>query len=306
MTARKRFLRASNLFFVILLLVQLLPDTTKNPSLSAYVVGVACMLEFVSLALSIRTRKQEKLNLYLDLFAFVFAFLLLWTLTTAKFNLLKEALFPAPGRVFAQFIEDRSEIAINVGSSLGIILEGYLLAAAIAIVLGLFIGWNSRIGSAAGYLTKFFSSIPPIVYIPYGIALLPTFRSVSVMVIFLATFWPVFGGTMSGVLHVEEKLIHSAKVLNVSKPTMLFSVILPASLPQIFLGCNQGLTVSFILLTSAEMIGAQHGMGFYVKQYSDFGDYTRTIAGLLVIGIIVTLISALFNQLQSYLLRWRK
>lgn len=108
-------------------------------------------------------------------------------------------------------------------------------------------------------------SIPPIVYIPYGIALLPTFRSVSIFVIFLASFWPIFAGTMSGVLNVDKKIVDSAKVLNVKKSAMLTSVVLPASLPQIFLGCNQGLSVSFILLTSAEMIGARDGMGYYVK-----------------------------------------
>lgn len=134
----------------------------------------------------------------------------------------------------------------------------------------------------------------------------PTFRSVSVFVIFLATFWPVLASTMSGVINVDKRITDLAKVLNVNKRTMLFSVILPASIPQIFIGCNQGLSVSFILLTSAEMIGAQSGMGYYVKQYSDFGDYTRTIVGLLVIGLVVTVIALAVNKLQSYLLRWKK
>ena len=111
---------------------------------------------------------------------------------------------------------------------------------------------------------------------------------------------------MSGVLNVEKKVIDSAKVLNVGRFTMLFSVILPSALPQIFIGCNQGLTVSFILLTSAEMIGARDGLGYYVKNYSDFGDYTRTIVGILVIGIVVVAISFLFNKLQQYLLRWKR
>lgn len=106
--------------------------------------------------------------------------------------------------------------------------------------------------------------------------------------------------------NVDKKTIDSAKVLNVSKPTMLFSVILPAALSQIFIGCNQGLSVSFILLTSAEMIGAQNGMGYYIKQYSDFGDYTRTIVGLLVIGAVIMMISFLFNKLQGCLLRWKR
>lgn len=205
-----------------------------------------------------------------------------------------------------QFVEDKDKIWINIGSSLGTTLKGFFLAVVIAVPLGLFIGWSARLGSAATYITKFFSSIPPIVYIPYGIALLPTFKSVSVFVIFLATFWPVFAGTMSGVLGIDKKIIDSAKVLNVRKPEMLFRVILPAALQQIFLGCNQGLSVSFILLTSAEMIGATDGMGYYVKYYSDFGDYTRTITGLLVIGIVVIGVTFIFNKFQNHMLRWKK
>ena len=210
------------------------------------------------------------------------------------------ALFP-----FRQFIEDHEKIVINILSSVGIILQGYLLAAAAAIILGLLLGSSERLGNVATYIAKFLGAIPPIVYIPYGIALLPTFRSVSVFVIFLATFWPVLAGTMSGVMNVDKKTLDSARVLNVNRFTMLFSVILPASLPQIFIGCNQGLTVAFVLLTSAEMIGAQSGLGFYIKNYSDFGDYTRTLVGLIVIGIVIVVISFGFNKIQKYLLRWK-
>lgn len=258
-----------------------------------------------------RPRNREELIERKDYAAFrsnllsMLLFLTVWTLATAKFDLLNDLLFPAPGKVIAQFAEDKTVILTNIKSSVGIIIQGFLLAAA-AIPLGLLIGSNMRTGNTASYLTKFFSSIPPIVYIPYGIALLPTFRSVSVFVIFLASFWPIFAGTMSGVLNVDNKIVDSAKVLNVKKPAMLTLVILPASLPQIFLGCNQGISVSFILLTSAEMIGARDGMGYYVKYYSDFGDYTCTITGLLVIGIVVIAVTFLFNRFQQYLLRWRK
>lgn len=306
MSLQKRFMRVTNLLFVILIAVQFLSNKVSADTFTSYVISFAVGVEAVVLIVSALLKKPKGLNLFLDIIGFLYVFLILWTLATAKFNLLQEALFPPPGKVFEQFIEDIDQIVINIKSSLGIIIQGYLLAAVIAIPLGLFLGWSARLGSAATYISKFLGSIPPIVYIPYGIALLPTFRSVSVFVIFLATFWPVLASTMSGVLNVEQKMVDSARVLNVNKLTMLFSVILPAALPQIFIGCNQGLSVSFILLTSAEMIGAQDGMGYYVKQYSDFGDYTRTIVGLLVIGIVVILISFLFNKLQNYLLRWKR
>jgi len=306
MTFRKRYLRITHLLFIALLLIQLLPDKSTKDVFTSSLIIFAVGLEIIVLAASSFIKKEEGLSLLLDITGFVYVLLAVWSLATAKYNVLNDLLFPAPGKVIHQFTEDRSAILTNIVSSLGTTVKGFILAAAVAIPLGLFIGWSARVGGAATYITKFFSSIPPIVYIPYGIALLPTFKSVSVFVIFLATFWPVFAGTMSGVLGVDKKIIDSAKVLNVSKPEMLFRVILPASLQQIFLGCNQGLSVSFILLTSAEMIGARDGMGYYVKYYSDFGDYTRTITGLLVIGFVVIGVTFLFNKLQNRLLRWKR
>ena len=305
MTLKKRYFRITHLLFTALLLIQLLPDRSSKEVFTGSLIAFAAGLEIIVLAASSIINTEESLSLLLDIPGFVFVLLGVWSLATAKYNILNDLLFPAPGKVIHQFTEDKSAILTNIVSSLGTTVKGFLLAAAVAIPLGLFIGWSARVGGAATYITKFFSSIPPIVYIPYGIALLPTFKSVSVFVIFLATFWPVFAGTMSGVLGVDKKIIDSAKVLNVSKPEMLFRVILPASLQQIFLGCNQGLSVSFILLTSAEMIGARDGMGYYVKYYSDFGDYTRTITGLLVIGFVVIAVTFLFNKLQNRLLRWK-
>lgn len=251
MTIKARFLRMTHIFFAILMLIQLLPDKSQKEVCPSSLIAFAIAAEAIVIVLSFLIKRKESLSLTLDILGFIYVFLTAWTLATAKFDLLNDLLFPAPGKVIAQFAEDKTVILTNIKSSVGIIVQGFLLAAVAAIPLGLLIGLNARIGNAASYLTKFFSYIPPIVYIPYGIALLPTFRSVSIFVIFLASFWPIFAGTMSGVLSVDKKIVDSAKVLNVKKPAMLTSVILPASLPQIFLGCNQGLSVSFILLTSA-------------------------------------------------------
>ena len=47
-------------------------------------------------------------------------------------------------------------------------------------------------------------------------------------------------------------------------------------------------------------------MGYYVKYYSDFGDYTRTITGLIVIGVVVIAVTFLFNRFQQYLFALEK
>lgn len=228
-----------------------------------------------------------------------------WWLATDVFDVLPSRIFPSPGKVFAQIIEDAEKIGTGIASSLGIVAEGFLLGGLSALMLGLFLGSQARVHAAAEKVVAFLSAIPPIVYIPYGIALLPTFRASSVLVIFLATFWPVLTGTLAGVSSVDKRLIDSARVLNVPKRKMLFRVMLPASLPLIFNGFNIGLCLSFILLTSAEMIGGSTGMGYYVKYYSDFSDYTRILAGIIVIGVVITVVSTLFGAFQKWALRWK-
>lgn len=305
-TLAQRFGTAANLLFVALIAAsELIPSTATVDPQSTYLYALAGGVWFVQLLACGFARTRRGVNSASDVSAVVFALLLLWLLATAKFNLLPAKMFPAPGIVIAQIVADASKIGAGVVSSLSIVAEGFVLGGLSALVLGLVLGFNARVNATTEKVVSFLAAIPPIVYIPYGIALLPTFRSCSVMVIVLATFWPVLTGTLAGVASIDSRAIDSARVLNVRLPEMLTRVILPGALPLVFNGANIGLTLSFILLTSAEMIGGNSGMGYYVKYYSDFGDYTRILAGIIVIGVVITVVSLLFNKLQKHLTRWK-
>jgi NitT/TauT family transport system permease protein len=306
----KRLLTITNGLFIILLLIQRLPDKPyRIADHPRYTLVFIVLLEILFLTISFLQKNDQKRQVLSDIFAVIYGFLIFWILSTIKLALVseaKQAVFPPPGAVLEQFAADSGKILVNVRASLSLILRGYLIAVAIGLPLGLFLGWNSRASAVAGYIAKFVGSISPIVYIPYAIVLLPTFRLASMYVIIVASFWPTFACTMSGVRNVEKRLIDSARMLCVSKFTMLFRIILPAALPQIFIGLNQGLGVSFILIVSAEMIGARSGLGYYVNNYTNFGNYTNALVGVIAIGIVVTFVTFLFNSLQRYLLRWKQ
>ena len=99
--------------FVILLLVQLLPDRSTKEVHTGALLAFAIGLEAVTLAVSFLIKKKESLSLLLDIVGFIFVLLTLWSLATAKFNVLNDLLFPAPGKVLHQFAEDREKILIN-------------------------------------------------------------------------------------------------------------------------------------------------------------------------------------------------
>jgi NitT/TauT family transport system permease protein len=116
--------------------------------------------------LSLRPKTAESMQLFVDVTCVIHVFLIFYTLATAKLNLLRESMFPAPGQVLRQMAEDWSQILLNIGSSLGIILQGFTLGILIAVPIGLFFGSSARFSKAAGYIAGFLASIPPVVYIP--------------------------------------------------------------------------------------------------------------------------------------------
>jgi NitT/TauT family transport system permease protein len=215
-------------------------------------------------------------------------------------------LFPAPEAVLALFIAEIPAMTKGLGSSLVLLVSGFSLALVTAVPLGLVIGWRKRLFHAVNPFTKVLGPIPPIVYIPYAIALLPTFRCASIFVIFVGAFWPLFINTLNGVFNIPKGLIDAALVLNLKERTLLLRIILPGAMPAICTGGNLALVFSFILLTAAELIGASSGIGWYVKNYSDFADYQRVVVGILFIGVVVTVVTWGTERLERHLLRWRK
>ena len=302
-----RILNITNILYILLWLVQLMPDNTVEDQgkFTVYTVVFMSAFEAVFIIISLFGYKKQLYNTAKSIISTVFTALLLWILATAKFNILNESMFPSPELVLQQLAEDHSRLINDALSSLQTLAKGYLTAVVSGIILGSLAGMSKKLCDSIAYITSFLKLIPPIVYIPYAIACLPYYSMVSTFVIFVASFWPVFSCTFSGVSNVDKQYIDSANVLNVNVISRIWNVILPASLSEIFIGCNQGLAYSFILLTSAEMIGGSSGSGYYIKYYSDFGDFKRIIVGILVIGVIISILTFLINKLEKYLLRWK-
>ncbi|MBQ5316177.1 MAG: ABC transporter permease subunit [Oscillospiraceae bacterium] len=295
-----------NILFAVSSLALLLPDTTKDDSgFPLYTFVVLCAAEAVFIISGLFAGKKLSATIS-QITGIVISAIGLFTLLTAKFNILREEMFISPELVFRRLVSDSGRIGEDVLSSLSVMVRGYFPALVLGIALGLICGRSKAISAPITYVSAFLKQIPPIVYIPYAIALLPKYSMVSVAVIFIASFWPIFSCTFTGVSNVDKHHIDSAKVLKLSTFSTLVNVVLPASLPEIFIGCNQGLTYSFILLTSAEMIGGNSGIGYYIKYYSDFGDFTRIIVGIIVIGVMISVITLISGKIQERLLKWKR
>jgi NitT/TauT family transport system permease protein len=270
-----------------------------------YLLGLVTLIGVIAVLRGVLARTDHARKAAGDVVTIIFLFILAWHVATVRLGLLDPLLIPSPEAILKMFFSELPDMLSGLKGSLFLLVSGYTLALITAIPLGLIIGWRRRLYYAVNPFTKVLGTIPPVVYIPYAIHFLPSFKTASVIVIFIGAFWPLFINTLSGVFNVPRGLIDSARVLNLDLRTMLLRVILPAAMPSICSGATLALCFSFLMLTAAEVIGGSSGIGWYVHNFADFADYQRVIVGIIFIGIVVTAITSATERLERHLLRWR-
>jgi NitT/TauT family transport system permease protein len=239
-----------------------------------------------------------------DIASALFIALILWEVTSSKLPNPLPGWYPTPEDVFKVFPRDWKTMVRGIGRSFGLLFQAFILAHVLGIGLGIIVGWVERLRNVVLPIAKILSPIPSIVYIPYSIAILPTFRSASIFVIFTSMFWGLFIIIIVTVSNVDHKVMESAKTLNTRPIPMILQILLPYCLPRILDRMNNTLSGAFVVLMAAEMIGANSGLGYYVRRAGDFGDYNRVIAGIIVIAVMITLLNKILLILQKLLLRW--
>ena len=111
-------------------------------------------------------------------------------------------------------------------------------------------------------------------------------------------------GSINNTAFVEQKIINAAKILNLSTPTILFKIIIPFNMPRLINALPIQLATALMTLTVAEMLGADSGMGYYVRFSLNFANYTKAIAGIIFIGLVVTVLNSLIDVTKKHYIKW--
>ena len=86
---------------------------------------------------------------------------------------------------------------------------------------------------------------------------------------------------------------------------MIFRIIFPCIFPGVISGLKVSLTASLLMLNFAELMGASHGMGYFIQNSIAYANYTNAVAGIIVVGIVVTTLTHLASFIQKHAVKWR-
>lgn len=268
-------------------------------------VGLAVIEGLFLLSLIVKQKKGLLTKGPCDIASFVWLLLIAWEMWSSIFNKAHPVLIPSPENVFDTFRLQWQTMLLNVGHSMQLLAVGFFVGLVSATTLGLMAGWIPRLREFAYPIANVMAPIPAIVFSPYLVSLMPSFRSASALVIVLGVFWPTFLVTINRVVSLEPQILDSARMLNLNNRTMITQVLLPNILPGVVSGLRVSLTTSMLSLNFAELMGATHGMGYYIHNSITYANYTQAVAGIMVTGIVVTLLNSMVRQVQKRAIKWQ-
>lgn len=293
---------AVHVLFALVVILVLLPGRKDTVSPACFLTALALAEGFCILQI----RRARHARAAGDIGAFCFLALAVWELWATVLGAAHPILVPTPEAVFHVFAEQWPLMLRGVASSLSLLGIGFAAALPLGALLGMLAGWSPRLRGGLVPIARVLSPIPAIIYAPYLIALLPTFRSASALVILLGIFWPTFLQTVGRTAGLDPHILDSARMLCLKRREMLFQVFLPALLPGLISGLRVSLSTSFMLLTLAEMMGSSSGLGYFIKNFADYANYTNVLAGILLVAAVVTLLNALVGLVERKVLPWRQ
>lgn len=233
----------------------------------------------------------------------VLGFVLLYKYVSDN-RLFSAVMFPPIKSIWNAFVQDRSQTTLNLASSIKLLVPSIAITLVIALGLGFLVGMNRRFREVTYPIIYAFSCVPSILLSPFIVLLSPSFWWASVILIVYETVWATLFATITGIQSIDKRYLDNAATLEIKGWKRFFKVILPAASPSIIAGFVNSLRSSFVVLVYAEMYGASHGLGFYVKRYSSLGLYSRVWGGFLFMVLVLIIVMTFFEKLKNRLLKW--
>ena len=268
--------------------------------LLAVVYGILFIASFISAKL------DERISYKAPLIAGTAVLITVINLITSKYALLPVLFFPCLDRVFGVFVTDYESLIQCILASGQLLLRGFLAGGILGFLTGILIGFNKKASYWISPFMKFVGPIPPTSWSPLVLSLFTTTYSASVFMVALAVWFPITLMTSSGIQNVNNSYFEVASTLGSGKLNRIFKVAVPAAMPSIFLGIFYATCSAFVTLVTAELLGADAGLGWYLNWEKSMMLYANVYAGLILIAVICTMVITLVFKIKDQVLVWQR
>ena len=218
-------------------------------------------------------------------------FVALWE-TVGRLGLFSgQMLFPPFSAVMVEFyhLTANGVLGKNFLSSLTRVLIGLFSGSLAGVAVGIVMGWKDVANKALGPIISLLFPIPALGWLPLLMLWVGINEMLPITIIFICSFFPVVYNTATGIRNVDRRYIQAAEMLGASHLRVLFKIILPLALPNIFTGLKLEAGMAWRVLIAAEMVAIPTGIGALLMKAESLVRVDIILVCLIVLSIMCLL-----------------
>ncbi|MBC2715253.1 MAG: ABC transporter permease [Desulfobacteraceae bacterium] len=236
-------------------------------------------------------------------------FLGLWEISI-RLHLVDPFFLPPPSQIITRAIRmttgTDAVLLSDIRISASRVLTGFFLSVLAGVPFGLVMGVSSVVRATLNPIISIIRPLPALSWIPLSMLWLGIDEQQKYAIVFMGCFASILVYTTDATMRVDPVLRRAARNLGASDFQVLRYVILPGALPDLLSGLKVVLAIAWTCVISAEMVGANSGLGFRIWTAKEWSDTGQVLVGMISISVTVLILDIAFRGLERLLLPWQR
>lgn len=190
--------------------------------------------------------------------------------------------------------------------SVQIIFWGFVASSLVGVPIGILCGTYTALSRLGEPFIEFFRYLPAPAFGALAVAILGIYDGPKIAIIFIGTFFQQVLIIANTTRKLDIALLEAALTLGAKKLQLLFRVVIPGILPDLYRDQRILLGWAWTYLIVAELIGTSSGITWFITQQARYKNFENVYAAIIIIGIIGLATDLILNAAAKWLFPWER
>ncbi len=194
----------------------------------------------------------------------------------------------------------------SLWESIQVIFWGFMLSSILGVPLGILAGTYDFFSKLFEPFIEFFRYLPAPAFGALAVAVLGIHEAPKIAIIFIGTFFQQVLVVSNTTRKLDPALLEAAMTLGAKRLTLLFRVVIPGIVTDLFKDLRILLGWAWTYLIVAELIGASSGITWFITQQARYKNFDNVYAAIIIIGIIGFTTDIILAAIGRRIFPWQK
>jgi NitT/TauT family transport system permease protein len=194
----------------------------------------------------------------------------------------------------------------SLWDSIQVIFWGFVLSSLVGVPLGIMAGTYDFFSRLFEPFIEFFRYLPAPAFGALAVAVLGIYHAPKIAIIFIGTFFQQVLVVSNTTRKLDASLLEAAQTLGAGNKALLFKVVIPGILPELYRDMRILLGWAWTYLIVAELIGTSSGITWFITQQARYKNFDNVFAAIMMIGIIGITIDMILAWLGRRIFPWQR